>query len=114
MTKTSMKNKPNKIVNHLEQIPVSMTEKEAQTFWQTHQVGEGLLREKVDTDLKAKLNHARANRKSRNITLNLSENLEKRLRHLAELKQTSYQTLLKEFVLERVYEEEKRIGILGK
>jgi hypothetical protein len=41
----------------------------------------------------------------------LSENLE---RHLADLKQTSYQTLLEEFVLERVYEEEKRVGILGK
>jgi hypothetical protein len=33
---------------------------------------------------------------------------------LAEAKKTSYQTLLKEFVLERVYEEEKRLGPLGK
>jgi hypothetical protein len=114
MTKMSMKNKPKKIINRPQQLPVSMTERETQTFWQTHQVGEGLLKDSIDSDLKAKLNKARANRKSRNITLNLSENLEQRLRHLADLKQTSYQTLLKEFVLERVYEEEKRAGILEK
>jgi hypothetical protein len=44
--------------------------------------------------------------------MNLSANLEQRLRVLAERKYTPYQTLLKEFVLERVYEEEKRLGIL--
>jgi hypothetical protein len=114
MTKISVKSKSKKTVSSVKQIPAAMNEHEAQTFWQTHQVGKGLLKETVPSDLKAKLHKARASRKSRNITLNLSENLERRLRRLADLKQTSYQTLLKEFVLERVYEEEKRIGILGK
>jgi predicted DNA binding CopG/RHH family protein len=89
-----------------------MTETEVQAFWQTHEVGEGLLAEPLDAALKAKLQAARDARKSRNITMNLSTNLEQRLRVLAERKHTPYQTLLKEFVLERVYEEEKRLGIL--
>lgn len=43
--------------------------------------------------------------KSRPTSLRLGSDLERRLRTLAELKGTSYQTLLKEFVLERIYEE---------
>ncbi|MGA2320102.1 MAG: hypothetical protein ABSG95_05085 [Solirubrobacteraceae bacterium] len=36
----------------------------------------------------------------------------KRLRALAAMRNTGYQTLLKEFVIERLYEEEKRTGII--
>jgi len=36
----------------------------------------------------------------------------KRLRSLAALRNTGYQTLLKEFIVERLYEEEKREGII--
>jgi len=36
----------------------------------------------------------------------------KRLKALASLRNTGYQTLLKEFVVERLYEEEKRAGII--
>ncbi len=35
-----------------------------------------------------------------------------RLKALAALRNTGYQTLLKEFVIERLYEEEKRQGII--
>ena len=38
----------------------------------------------------------------------------KRLRALAALRNTGYQTLLKEFVIERLYEEEKRAGIIDR
>jgi hypothetical protein len=36
----------------------------------------------------------------------------KRLKALAAIRNTGYQTLLKEFVVERLYEEEKREGII--
>jgi hypothetical protein len=36
-----------------------------------------------------------------------------RLKALATLRNKGYQTLLKEFVVERLYEEEKREGIIG-
>ncbi len=35
-----------------------------------------------------------------------------RLRNLAAKRNTGYQTLLKEFVIERLYEEEKREGVI--
>ena len=38
----------------------------------------------------------------------------KRLKALAALRNTGYQTLLKEFVIERLYEEEKREGIIDR
>jgi hypothetical protein len=38
----------------------------------------------------------------------------KRLKTLAALRNTGYQTLLKEFVVERLYEEEKREGIIDR
>ena len=41
-------------------------------------------------------------------TLRLDEDIERRLRHVAELKRLPYQTLLKQLVSERLYEEEKR------
>lgn len=38
--------------------------------------------------------------------------MEKRLKHVAALKRVPYQTLLKQFVGERLYEEEKRLGVV--
>ncbi|PNY82865.1 hypothetical protein CVO96_04495 [Deinococcus koreensis] len=45
-------------------------------------------------------------------TLRLDGDIEKRLKHIAELKKIPYQTLLKQFVDERLYEEEKRMGLI--
>jgi len=46
------------------------------------------------------------------ISLRLDRFTIERLRVLAALRNTGYQTLLKEFVIERLYEEEKRTGII--
>lgn len=92
--------------------PESMTESELQAYWQTHRVGKSLLDSSLEPDLKAKLQEARAKHKSRNITLNLNEALEQRIRQLAEIEGVGYQTLIKQFVLERTYQEEVRRGIV--
>jgi len=46
------------------------------------------------------------------ISLRLDRFTVERLTALAALRNTGYQTLLKEFVVERLYEEEKRAGII--
>ena len=46
------------------------------------------------------------------IALRLDKFTLERLRALAALRNTGYQTLMKEFVIERLYEEEKREGIV--
>jgi hypothetical protein len=48
------------------------------------------------------------------IAIRFDEFTLKRLRALASLRNTGYQTLLKEFVIERLYEEEKRAGIIDR
>ena len=97
------------LITDMAQVPAFSTEAEEADFWATHTLAEHLLSvQNTETDL---LPPARP-RKSNPTSLRLGTDLERRLRHLAELKDTSYQTLLKEFVLERVYEEAKRHGVL--
>ena len=47
--------------------------------------------------------------RAKNITIRLDEDTLERLQRLAEKKHKAYQTLLKQFVVERLYEEEKRM-----
>ncbi len=47
------------------------------------------------------------------IAIRLDQFTLKRLKALAALRNTGYQTLLKEFVVERLYEEERRAGIIA-
>lgn len=95
-------------LNDPKDVPEGMSEAEARHFWQTHDITETYL-EKADPvpekDLPPK-------RKSFNTSVTLDEDLAHRLRRLAARKGKGYQTLLKEFVLERLYEEEKREKII--
>ena len=96
-------------ITDMNQIPAFATEAEEADFWDTHGLAEHLFDAKNEnTDLLP----PKRPRKSNPTSLRLSADLERRLRHLAALKGTSYQTLMKEFVLERVYEEEKRLGVV--
>ncbi len=91
------------------EIPELKTEAEAREFWDTHEITEEFLA-KAGSVPEEELPPVRA--PSRTISLRLSRDVEKRLKALARKKGKGYQTLLKEFVLERLYEEEKREGIL--
>jgi hypothetical protein len=51
--------------------------------------------------------------RSQTIGVHLEADVLKRIRALAARKKVDYQTLLRAFVLERLYEEEKREGLLG-
>jgi predicted DNA binding CopG/RHH family protein len=55
---------------------------------------------------------ARARGRTTPIAVRFDEFTIKRLKQLAARRNTGYQTLLKEFVIERLYEEEKREGIV--
>jgi predicted transcriptional regulator len=96
------------------EIPAGMDDEAVAEFWATHEVTPELIAESANDSALAALNALipKRPRKSNPVSLRLSVDLERRLRHLAELKGTTYQTLLKEFVLERVYEEEKRLGVI--
>jgi uncharacterized protein (DUF4415 family) len=50
--------------------------------------------------------------RTRPVGIRFDEDVLKRLKALAAQKGKGYQTMLKEFVMERLYEEEKREGII--
>ena len=51
-------------------------------------------------------------RRTRPVAIRFDQFTLERLKALAKLRNTGYQTLLKGFVIERLYEEEKRAGII--
>ena len=97
-------------VNDWSEIPSFKDEGEEAEFWRTHGLGEPLLDQMrpVDDD---ELPPPRA--RTRPVAVRFDDDVIKRLREVARLKGKGYQTLLKEFVVERLYEEEKRAGLVG-
>lgn len=102
------------LIHDPSEIPAFKSEDEEAQFWATHALGEDYPRMSGEdaAELLPPVDESRRTGKSRPTSLRLGTDLERRLRKLAEVKGTSYQTLLKEFVQERVYEEEKRHKII--
>lgn len=111
-----MKDQEFTVINDLSQIPDFNSEKEEAEFWDTHTLAAGMMTrgnaEALNDLLPPTRSRAERPAKSNPISLRLGVDLERRLRALAEKKGTTYQTLMKEFVLERTYEEEKRLGMV--
>ncbi|WP_187445890.1 CopG family antitoxin [Bacillus infantis] len=88
-------------------IPKHMTEEEEHLYWEKHAMSQRLLEESIIEEDDDELPPPRKS-STQPISLRMESDLLFRLQHLAELKNIPYQTLLKQFVTERVYEEEKR------
>lgn len=94
-------------LNHPDEIPDGLSEQEMAVFFDTHELTEEFLShakpEQETEDI------FRMKTRAKNITIRLDEDTLERLQRLAEKKHKAYQTLLKQFVVERLYEEEKRM-----
>ena len=99
-----------KEVHSPEEIPQFANEAEEAEFWATHALSEAFLA-KMEPLPEEVLPPARP--RTQPISLRLDSDVLERVRTLAEMKHKGYQTLMKEFVVERLYEEEKREGILS-
>src|SRR5829696_2345257 len=99
-----------KEVQSPEEIPQFANEAEEAEFWATHALSEGFLA-KMEPLPEDVLPPARP--RTQPISLRLDSDVLERVRTLAETKHKGYQTLMKEFIVERLYEEEKREGILS-
>ena len=95
-------------VSREEDIPQSMTEAEEQQFWATHSLAGELLEEFGPPPPGLIPPRPRTTP----VAIRFDADTLARLKAVAEKKHKGYQTLLKEFVSERLYEEEKREGIL--
>lgn len=101
---------PMTTVTALDEIPDFRSEEEEAAYWQTHQISEGLwgtLPETQDDDLPP------TRPRTRSVAVRFDDVTLRRMKALALRRNTGYQTLLKEFVIERLYEEEKREGLIG-
>lgn len=98
-------------VNSWDEVPEFASEKEEAFWWGTHSFGPGILDAPGAADFDDGLPppHPR----SAPVSIRLDRHTLGRLKTLARRRQKGYQTLMKEFVAERLYEEEKRDGIIA-
>lgn len=103
------------IIYDLDSIPAFDDEGDEAAFWDTHTYSEEILAKAVRPPLEGDdvfpPARARANTK-RPVSIRFDDDTLTRLKKLAGVKKTNYQTLVKNFVNERLYEEEKREGVL--
>lgn len=94
---------------HVEEIPTFTSEQEEVRYWSEHEASDELLSDMgpVAEDV---LPPPRT--PARPVSVRFEAQLLDRLRNLASLRGIRYQTLLKQFVLERLYEEEQREGLV--
>ena|SRR5438552_4384995 len=98
------------VVRSWTEVPSFKSEKAESAFWSTHTLSENLLdemRELPDHILPP------AGPRTRPVAVRFDEYTLGRIKALAARRRKGYQTLLKEFVSERLYEEEKRDGTFG-
>jgi len=90
-------------------VPQDLNDEEQIEFWETHRVTEDFLSKVEEVPEEAR---PRRHPRAKLISVRFDESILERLKNVAEIKGVGYQTLLKEFVSERLYEEEKREGII--
>lgn len=102
-------NEPNKDIKYIDdpkEIPEGLSDEEQIAFWETHGLSEDFLQktEEIPEDERPRPRTKPINVRFDDFTLG-------RLKALAGSRNVGYQTLLKAFVQERLYEEERRQGI---
>jgi hypothetical protein len=105
-------------VERREDIPIFKNEDEEHEFWSTHDLAGPLLQEMKPVPIEGddELPSARSAsvyRRTRPVSVRLDEDILRRMKALAAKKHKGYQSLLKEFLVERLYEEEKREGLIA-
>ena len=96
-------------IHSFDDVPEFTSEDDEAAFWSSHSLG----REILDQMGPLSDNLVPTRERTRPVAVRFDADILRRLRVLAVKKHKGYQTLLKEFVVERLYEEEKREGIVG-
>jgi hypothetical protein len=95
------------VIESFDQVPEFENEADEATFWSTHRLGGPALEQ-----LESLPEEFLPVRRTRPIAVRFDEDILHRLKALAKRKGKGYLTLLKEFVVERLYEEERRMGLI--
>jgi predicted DNA binding CopG/RHH family protein len=95
-------------IHTLEEVPEFASEAEEAAFWDTHSFSDELW----DSLPSAEDELPPPRSRTKPIAVRFDPETISRLKAVARKKGKGYQTLLKEFVVERLYEEEKREGMI--
>lgn len=101
-------NSEKKPINNIEEIPRNLSDEERMDFLEQHGVSEAFLDAVEDAS-----DEERPRPRTKSINVRFDDFTLGRLKTLAGRRNVGYQTLLKAFVQERLYEEEKREGLLS-
>jgi uncharacterized protein (DUF4415 family) len=105
-----------KTIKSSDEVPEFKIKREEHEFWGSHRLSEELLETFVPRSKRDNLPPPRERTITRprkgSVSVRMENDLVNRLKALAAVKGIGYQTLLRQFVADRVYEEEKREGIL--
>jgi predicted DNA binding CopG/RHH family protein len=108
--------KKRKEIKSWDEVPSFASEAEEQAWWDEHDISEELLETFEPRSERDHLPPPREKTVTRPrkgpISVRMENDLVNRLKILAAVKGVGYQTLMRQFVADRVYEEEKREGIL--
>lgn len=96
-------------ISSLEEVPRFNSEREEAAYWQTHALS-GTLWTALPTIPEEDLPPLRP--RTRSVAVRFDDSTLQRMKALAHRRHKGYQTLLKEFVVERLYEEEMREGLI--
>lgn len=114
MSRTAAKRNHMTLLHDTSEIPEFDSEAAERAFWETHAFSEELLAKVKPEDEPVLDLPPRRKRNSKSITVRFDIDSLDRVKVLADKKNIPYQTLIKYFVNDRLYEEEKREGIISK
>jgi|SRR5450759_590114 hypothetical protein len=100
------------IVDSWSDVPKFTGEADETEWWSTHEPSDALLAQMKPVPLTQEEQTVR-NARTHPVAIRFDDSTLERVRALAQRRHKGYQTLLKEFVVERLYEEEKREGMVG-
>jgi predicted DNA binding CopG/RHH family protein len=104
-----------KNIRSWDEVPSFASEEEEQAWWDEHDVSDELLQAFGPVEegtLPPPRERSVTRPRKAPVSVRMEEDLVARLKGLAAIKGIGYQTLLRQFVADRVYEEEKREGVL--
>ncbi len=96
-------------IQSLDEIPAFSSEAEEAAFWATHAIADDLW-DKLPVPAEEELPPPRP--RTRPVGIRFEESTLRRIKILAARRHIGYQTLLREFITERLYEEEQREGLI--
>lgn len=97
-------------VNSWDEVPPFSSEAEEAEFWSSHSFGPGMTTEAEAGALSFEDVLPAPRPRTAPVSLRFDTSTMRRLKDLARRRNKGYQTLAKEFIVERLYEEEKREG----